>query len=277
MKSLFTIFLLFSFGAMVRAQGHGPVYGLATPTLGKGHASFDAAAMRIRVKDQQSLMLRYIWSYGITQDLQVNLTTPTMIDKINPPPRTRGNSMMPSNGDIEASVYYRFHRNDFGIGKRFETTAILGGSIPTEKERGGIKVGNSLHAAVVTGYASRSIYVWMGSGYQYYFRKYNAQLGDLIYASAVFGYRPPLFKKDYPKPDWRIFVESLAEFPGKNRLYDGNGWQQDRGQKLLLGPTLLGLYGSWGISGGILWPVYQVVPDLQRENYRMVINLSYWL
>ncbi|MGH2642764.1 MAG: hypothetical protein ACRDE2_02355 [Chitinophagaceae bacterium] len=277
MKKIFSVIIeLFCFIPAIAQQGHGPIYGLSTPTLGKGQAGFDVAAMSMESQYQRSLMLRYLWSYGITQDLQINLSTPTLIDKIDKPPITRGNAMMPANGDIETSVYYRFWSNAFGVGKRIESTAILGGTLPTEKTRGGITVGNSIHTALTAGYASRTWYGWIGGGYQYYFKKKGDQLGNLLYATAVVGYRPPFFQHDYPKPDWRLFVESMAEFPGQN-MKAGKKETDQRSEKYFAGPTLLGLYGAWGISGGVLFPIYQHVTDsFEKEGIRATLHFSYF-
>lgn len=235
---------------LIFSQGHGPIYGLPTPTLAKGGVNLNVAGMSLSTENETSYMMRYLFSYGITEDLQINLTTPTMIERLDNPPRTRANSNMPANGDIEASLWYRFFSNAFGVGKRFESTAILGVSTPTDDVRGQVTVGNSLHGAVSTGYASRTWYVWLGGGYQYYFEKSNEQLGDLPYASAVVGYRPNIFKGDYPKPDWRVFIESLAEFPKDNRYLGQQNFTQSRSNKVLVGPSFLGLYGAWGISVG---------------------------
>jgi len=262
----------------INAQGHGPLYGVPTPTLAKGGVNLNVAGMSLGTEDKTSYMLRYLFSYGITEDLQVNLTTPTMIEQLDNAPRTRGNSNMPANGDIEASLWYRFFSNAFGVGKRFESTAILGVSAPTDGVRGQVNVGNSIHGAISTGYASRTWYAWLGGGYQYYFERDQEQLGDLPYASAVVGYRPDIFKGDYPKPDWRVFVESLAEFPGDNRYLGQQDFTDSRSKKVLVGPSFLGLYGAWGISVGALFPVVQdLTPSAVKENYRVAINLSYWL
>ncbi|MEQ9221193.1 MAG: hypothetical protein RLO17_24270 [Cyclobacteriaceae bacterium] len=260
-----------------KAQGHGPLFGLQTPTLAKGGFDFNAAAMSLATDDDQSFMLRYIWSYGVTEDLQLNITTPTMINRLSEAPRTRGNSNMPANGDIEASVWYRFFSSAFSVGKRFESTAVLSISTPTEKTRGQTNVSNSIHGAISTGYASRTWYAWVGGGYQYYFEEAGDQLGDLPYASLVVGYRPNIFMGDYPKPDWRIFVESLAEFPGSNTFEGQLSPTDQRGKKVMLGPSFLGLYGAWGISFGALFPAYQNVNEGPKEKYRLSMNISYWL
>lgn len=279
MKKYYLIFFVgLTMVLKTEAQGHGPIYGLQTPTLAKGGINMNAAGMSIATEDEASYMLRYTFFYGITEDLQVTLTTPTVIERLENAPRTRGNSMMPSNGDIEAALWYRFFSNAFGVGKRFESTAILGVSAPTEDVRGQVNVGNSIHGAISIGYASRTWYAWVGGGYQYYFEKNNEQLGDLPYASAVVGYRPDIFMGDYPKPDWRIFIESLAEFPGDNKVNGQFFSTDERSKKVLVGPSFLGLYGAWGISFGALFPVVQdLIPNTPREKYRVSLNISYWL
>lgn len=272
--------LIYSLSAIfsLNAQGHGPLYGLQTPTLAKGGVDLNAAGMSIGTEEGASYMIRYIFSYGITEDLQVNITTPTMIEPLEIAPRTRGNSNMPANGDIEASLWYRFFSNAFGIGKRYESTIILGFSTPTEDTVGQVTIGNSFHAAITMGYISRTWYAWLGGGYQYYFERGNEQLGDLPYLSAVIGYRPNIFMGDYPKPDWRVFVESLAEFPGDNKYMEQEDFIDQPSNKVLVGPSFLGLYGPWGISFGALFPIVQdLIPGAVKENYRLSLNLSYWL
>lgn len=259
------------------ASGHGPVFGLATPTLGKGHASFDGGLMSSRQAGGSSLMLKYLWGYGITEDLQISLSTHSPIESVPFPPRTRGSLMMQGNGDIEALLFWRFHRDDYDIGSRFESTVIVSGAIPTEKKRGGVAVGNSLHAAAVTGFASRVTYLWIGGGYQHYFDRGTNRLGGLWYASFVFGWRPPLFREDYPKPDWRVFIESVAEFPARNRI-SGVEDPNSGGSRVLIGPTVLGLYGAWGVSGGILLPIYQKLNGRQPdEKARVMVVVTYWI
>lgn len=133
MKNYFLIlFIGLSTLYKVEAQGHGPIYGLQTPTLAKGGINLNAAGMSIATEDEASYMLRYRFFYGITEDLQVILTTPTVIERLENAPRTRGNSMRPANGDIEAALWYRFFSNAFGVGKRFESTAAVNPAIPKD-------------------------------------------------------------------------------------------------------------------------------------------------
>lgn len=255
--------------------GHGPVFSLATPTLGQGELSFDTMVMSTR-QGQNAWMLRQNWHYGLTEDIQLNLSIPTPLRQISNPPQARLGTLMGTYGDLEASGLFRFFKTYPGGGKRFESTLLLSGSVPTEKQRRGVQVGPSVNAGLVTGYASRTIYGWLGSGYQYYGSSGGDQLGDITYLTAVFGYRPPLFQHDYPKPDWRIFVESVTEWVG-SEYQDNQKVDNSSGRRTLIGPTLLGLYGKWGISGGILFPLDSTFSNsAQQEEYRLSVVLSYW-
>ncbi len=264
--------------ATAGAEGHGPVFGLATPTLGDGQWSSDTGLMQMRTDEGSRFMARETLGYGVTEDLQANLSIPLGRggDQFMQPPRTRFGSMMGAFGDLEASLFWRFHRVAPAIGTRYESTVILGASVPTEERRSGVKVGPSLNLGLVTGYASRTWYWWIGGGMHRYFEDSGDRLGSLDYLSAVVGYRPPLFRQDYPKPDWRVFVEALAERAEKNQV-GGQGNPNSGGRKLLVGPSVLGLYGKWGVSGGVLFPVEQDLNGMQaEEKYRAKFVLTYW-
>ncbi len=264
--------------ASALADGHGPGFGLAPPTLAKGGWSSDTAAMSLGTDEGTVLMFREMLGYGITEDLQFNVSFPLSppVDKLRHPPRTRVGSMMGAFGDVEASVFWRFHRQAPDVGDRFEATLLLGGSLPTEDRRGGVKVGPSFNTAVVTGWASRTVYGWVGAGYQHYFSEGNDQLGELPYLSAVLGWRPPLFREDFPKPDWRLFIEGLAEFPQRDRI-GGVMNPNSGGEKVMVGPTVLGLYGRWGIEVGVLFPVRQEMNGSQsEEKFRAKLSVTVW-
>ena len=84
----------------------------------------------------------------------------------------------------------------------------VGASVPTVRERGGIRSGPATSIAIASGYASRVHYFWAGAGYE----KRLARGGDQWVTSGtyslVYGYRPPPLQLDYPKPDLRFFVEA---------------------------------------------------------------------
>lgn len=259
-----------------RAQGgHGPVFGLATPTLPQGAWNADLTVMSA-ARGKRAIMIRETIRYGLTPDVQLNLSVPQRLEGSEAPLRTRIGTMMGGMGDAELSVFWRPHVHYPGVGKRFESTVILSGLYPVTSRRGAADVGPGFHAAAVTGYVSRTIYAWGGGGYQHHFEKAGERPGDLRYLSAVVAWRPPIFQGDYPKPDWRIFIESLAESVGSDRN-SGVAVEASGGERVFVGPTVLGLYGRWGIGAGAIFPVYQQHHDaLADEAARYTVNISYW-
>ena len=262
------------------AEGHGPAFALATPTLGKGQWSSDTSAMSLATREGTAYTFREMIGYGIHEDLQAILTLPLgqVGDRLPHAPRTRAGTMMGSGKDVEASLLWRFYRHAPAIGSRRESSLILSVATATENTRALTRIGPSVHVGAVTGFASRETYWWFGGGYQHYFEEKADRLGDLYYLSAAFAWRPPLFRRDYPRPDWRIFIEALAERSERNTI-NGIAEPNSGGDKLLLGPSLLGLYGAWGVSAGVLLPVTQQLngnEDAFRERYRAKIVLTYW-
>lgn len=82
--------------------------------------------------------------------------------------------------------------------------------------------------------------------------------------------------KDYPHPDWRIFVEVVGEHRAQDRIA-GTPVVDRGGHQMFVGPTLLGLYGSWGISGGPVFRVYENLNSSQpKDRVRLVANFTYW-
>ena len=260
------------------AEGHGPAFGLATPTLARGQWSSDTMAMRVDGDMGAASQLRQLFGYGVTEDLQLNLSFPlghSGEDAMLPTSRG-GGSMMGAAQTVEASLQWRFHRTAPRVGTRRESALFISVSEPTDEAVGGLEPGNGFNVAAVTGYASRTTYWWLGGGAQTYTSRDNAQLGNLYYASAVFGWRPPLFQQDYPKPDWRLFIESVYEKSERHRVR-GQLMPSSGGEKLLAGPSVLGLYGHWGIEGGVLWPVSQSLNGVQpEERYRAKVVFTYW-
>src|SRR6185503_656571 len=140
----------------------------------------------------------------------------------------------------------------------------------------GLPGGQGISAAAVTGYASRTTYWWVGGGLQHYFTNRDTKLGDLYYVSAVWGWRPPYFQHDYPASDWRLFVEALGESTGHNEV-GGVSLPDSGGRKLLAGPSILGLFGAWGVEAGVLFPVSQSLNGVQsKEHYRAKAVFTYW-
>jgi len=266
-------------GPVAAAQGHGPAYGLSTPTLGKGTWSLDIGVMERLVGGTHMAMMRPMLTYGITEDLQVSASFPMPLYLPQGLPHAHSMSRMPTNPDIEFLVGWRFHRQGTGVGSRFESTMYIGFDYPTDAVRAGARTAPGLYGALVTGHASRSWYGWVGGLYRRYMTPVGPtadHLGDLAMYSAVFGYRPPPFQRDYPHPDWRVFVEAVGEYAARD-VIAGVDRPNTGGHQIFVGPTVLGLYGSWGISGGPVFPVYQRMNGTQpRDKLRLIVISTFW-
>ena len=109
------------------ASGHGPVFGAATPTLGRGGWSIDQAwTLRAGNEDERQQMLKTMLSFGITENLQLSGSFPlAMSDGRLAPARMM--SAMSSDREFESLVAYRFQRQPIRIGGRQEHTFYVGG------------------------------------------------------------------------------------------------------------------------------------------------------
>lgn len=264
--------------APAAGQGHGPIYGLSTPTLGRGEWSVDAATMGRFVEGGRALMARPMASYGWTEDLQLSASFPLTLQRDEGLPAVRGLTRMPMTRDLQLMVGWRFHRNALGVGARWESTAWVAYEHPTDATRAGIETAPALYGAAVTGYASRSWYLWGGAARRIHpgAAGEGGELGDTSMASLVVGYRPPAFRADYPHPDWRAFLELVGEWIDEGTL-PADDTTSGGGRQVFLGITLLGLYGSWGISGGPALPLHQRWNgERPRERLRIAVNVTFW-
>jgi hypothetical protein len=265
--------------ARVQASGHGPVFGGATPTLGKGAWQFDQAWMGRTTDEVMEQTLRSMISFGITERVQVSTSVPIPLTTGTQPPMGRMTATMSDAPNLEITGGWRFHARPVGHGARLESTLYVGGSLPTAGERGGIRSSPAVSLAAASGYASRVHYFWAAAGYEKRYARGGDQWGDVGYYSLVYGYRPPALRLDYPRPDLRFFVEAQGEMNARARA-GGLDDPDTGGRIVLVGPTTLLLYKQYGLSGGVLFPVYQRVNGAQsREHYRVVVNATYffWL
>lgn len=179
--------------------------------------------------------------------------------------------------DFELLSGWRFHRKGTDIGTRVESTAYAALLVPGP-QRGPMPLARAPGAfvAVSTGVASRSHYVWGGVGRTQYAESQGDRRAPVLLYSAVWGYRPPALRKDYPHWDWRLFVEMTGEEAGRitrgGVRLPGTG-----GHQIFLGPTTLGIWKNYAISGGVQFPVYRNVGAAHpRERARVALNFSYF-
>ncbi len=261
------------------ASGHGPVFGMTTPTNAAGGWSLDVGLMGRTGEQDNGAMTRAMLSYGFTEDLQLSVSAP-LVFAAAPFPPARGTAMMPGNGDVEGIFAWRFHRRGTGVGTRVESTAYGGLIVPGPQKPAGmardLQRAPGVYTAVASGIASRSHYAWGGIAYTRFTEAKGDQRSDIFSYSAVWGYRPPPLRKEYPHWDWRVFVEMTGEKSG-NLWRAGTEHVGTGGHQIFLGPTALGIYKNYAIEGGVQVPVYRnVVASVKRETLRYAVNFSYF-
>lgn len=258
-------------------SGHGPVFGMTTPTNGQDAWAIDVGFMGRKGEDDTGSMLRTMFSYGITEDLQLSWSVPVVFGSAPVAP-ARTAAMMPGTPDLEAIVAWRFHRQGLQIGTRFESTAYGGVIAPGPQRLAGmardLARAPGVYTAIATGLASRSHYLWGGIGYTRFGDNGGDRRPDIFAYSGVWGYRPPALRKEYPHWDWRLFLEMTGERAGTLRN-DGVAHLGTGGHQIFLGPGALGIYKNYAIEGGVQFPIYRKIGRLvQPEDLRFAVNLS---
>ena len=271
---LFLLFAVALFAQASFASGHGPLFGYATPTNSKGEWSFDAALLSRAASDPQ-LVARGLIGYGFTPHLMVQFSAPAVLANPSLPP----SRLMPG-GDFETTVAWRFHHRASAVGTRFESTAFGGLISPGPQSSTGalspLSKSPGLLAGVVTGIASRSHYVWAGGSFTKHFQTGGDRRPDILAYSLVYGYRPPSWRREADKWDWRLFAEMTGE--RSNRVLFANVTQPDtQAHQVFLGPSALGIYKNYAVEFGFQLPVYQHVgAATQEEHARVAVNFSYF-
>lgn len=247
--------------------GHGPLFGLATPTNAKGAWSIDFGWMGMHSQKRTITMARLMVAYGLTRDFQVSLSGPL---SRNPQSlmSSRALAMMPMTNEVEMMIGWRFRHRDTGIGKRSEDTAYLALSTPNEDiTRPGAFI------AIAHGEVSRTWYLWGGLGYKTYTRGGNHPGNEWFY-SLVIGYRPKSWQWEYPKPDLRVLLELIGELQEKG-VRGGIPIPTSGGHRLFLAPGLLGTYKNWGFSFGVGFPLLQNLPPRSfKQNLRFGVDIT---
>jgi hypothetical protein len=260
------------------AAGHGPVFGAATPVLGRGGWSIDQAwTSRTGDEKQREQMLKTMLSFGLTEDWQVSGSFPlAMSDGTLAPARMM--SAMSSDREFEGLSAYRFERRTVGIGGRQESTVYVGGTTPFGSTRNGVNVGPSVEAGISTGFASRAHYVWVGGGLQHFFERDGQRFGSSRLITGVYGYRPAALRTEAGKPDLRFFVEVTAE--NRAGAQTAAAVAPNAARTVFVGPTALLLHKAVGVEGGVLFPAYEAVAaGTPTEHIRVAVNVTYffWL
>lgn len=274
--------------SLTEAADHGPVFGLGTPTNPKGGWSVNLG-LSGRTGSVGSVEAGQAeLSYGLTENLKLAVSAPLGSKGVcsaclysggDPYPRSSVTLNTPISRDFSGLAWWRFQRKDFA-GKRFESTAVAGVLFPGAQLEPppyrNLHSGPGYLVGGVSGLASRSNYAWAGATYQRYAESHTDRRPDLLSYTAVYGYRPYSWRTDYPRWDWRIFGEFTGERGGALQR-QGVELPGSRTHNLFLGPSILGVYRSIAIEGGVQFAVYHNLPALfPKERYRFAINLAYF-
>jgi len=258
------------------AAAHGPVFGLATPTNSQGEWSFDEGIFGRSTSLGSQASVRDLIGYGFTPHVTLSFTLPVVLGETTLPP-----TRIQPGDDFDSTVAWRFQHRATKVGTRFESTAFAGLAIPGPQS--GFKgITHTTNApgtmfGLVSGMASRSNYLWLGSTYTKFYEHNGDKRPDVLNYSLVYGYRPPKWRRPPDKWDWRMFGELVGEL--SDRFLQTNvAVPNTQAHQVFFGPTALGIFHNYTVSFGAQFPVYQDVGSaFPKEHVRFAVNFSYLL
>jgi hypothetical protein len=271
------VFLLVVFvSTFAPASGHGPLFGLATPTNSQGEWSFDEGTFARASNDGVQASARTLLGYGFTPNLTMFLTLPVVVASATLPP-----TRIQPGADFDLSLAWRFQHRATKVGTRIESTAFASLVVPGAQSgfKGVAHTSDApgLMLGAVTGTASRSNYLWLGGTYTEFFEHNGDRRPGVLAYSLVYGYRPPKWRKPPDKWDWRLFAELVGE-RSQEFLQASSQLGGTQAHQLFLGPTALGIYRNYTVSFGAQLPVYRNVgSQFAKERGRFAVNFSYLL
>lgn len=276
MKRAMIVLVVLALPFCAIASSHGPVFGLATPTNSQGEWSFDQGIFDRTTSLGSQASIRELVGYGFTPHLTLSLTLPVVVGDIRLPP-----TRIQPGDDFDSTLAWRFQHNATRVGTRIESTAFAGLVVPGPQS-GFRGVANTTNApgvmvGAVTGRASLSQYLWLGSTFTRFSEHDGSKRPDVLDYSLVYGYRPPKWRRPPDKWDWRLFGELVGE--RSNRLRQATAAVANtQAHQVFVGPSALGIYRNYTISFGAQFPVYQNVgSEYPKERVRVAINFSYLL
>ena len=257
------------------ASDHGPVFSYATPVNSQGELSFDIGLFGRNGSKGNQFSTGSQIGYGLTP----HLTFTTFI------PATFASGSLPETrifpgGEWSAGSSWRFLHSVTQVGKRLEATGTLALVVPGPQADSGV-----LHqlarvpgvsGSVATGLASRSHYLWVGSGYTWFPERDGSQRPGTISWSTVYGYRPAKLRRNYDQWDYRGLLEFTGEHTSDVRLSNA-ALPNSASTSLWLGPSVLAILKNVAIEGGVQAPLYrdESASVYGRETIRFALNFSY--
>jgi hypothetical protein len=270
------VFVVIGLSLSAFAAEHGPVFGLATPTNSKGEWSFDEGVFGRNTAFGSQASVRALVAYGLTPHLTLSVTLPVVVGSTTLPP-----TRIQPGDDFDTTVSWRFQHRATKVGSRFESTAFAGLAVPGPQSAfNGVAHTTNLPGTmlgVVTGMASLSHYLWLGTTFTKFYEHDGNKRTDVLDYSLVYGYRPPKWRRPPDRWDWRLFGELVGE--RSDRFLQGNvAVPETQAHQVFLGPTALGIFRNYTVSFGAQFPIYQNVgAAFPKEHIRFAVNFSYLL
>lgn len=276
MKCVVALLFVLGLPLFAEAAAHGPVFGLATPTNSQGEWSFDEGIFGRSTSLGSQASVRELIGYGFTPHLTLSLALPVVVGDTTLPP-----TRIQPGDDFDSTVAWRFQHRATKVGTRFESTAFAGLAVPGPQS--GFKgIAHTTNVpgtmfGVVSGMASRSNYLWLGSTYTKFYEHNGDKRPDVLDYSLVYGYRPPKWRRPPDKWDWRMFGELVGERSDRF-LQSNDPVPNTQAHQVFLGPTALGIFHNYTVSFGAQLPIHQDVGSaFPREHVRFAANFSYLL
>jgi len=276
MKRAFTLLVLLALPLEAIASGHGPIFGLATPTNSQGEWSFDQGVFGRSTSVGSQASISELVGYGFTPHLTLSFTLPAVVGETRLPP-----TRIQPGDDFDSTVAWRFQHRATKVGTRLESTAFAGLAVPGPQS-GFTGVAKTTSApgfmvGAVTGRASLSHYVWLGATFTKFAEHSGDRRPDVFDYSLVYGYRPPKWRRTPDKWDWRLFLELVGE--RSNKFLQGDATVANtQAHQVFVGPSALGIYRNYTVSFGAQFPIYRDVGrDWPKERVRFAVNFSYLL
>ena len=276
MKFAVVLFAVVGLPTLAIAAAHGPVFGLATPTNSQGEWSFDEGTFGRNTSLGTQASIRGLVAYGFTPHLTLSFTLPAVVGDTSLPP-----TRIQPGADFESTLAWRFQHSATKVGTRIESTAFAGLAVPGPQSgfNGVVHTSNAPGTmfGAVTGLASRSHYLWLGSTFTKFYEHNGDRRPDVLDYSLVYGYRPPKWRRPPDKWDWRLFGELVGE--RSSRFFQaGVPVANTQAHQVFLGPTALGIFHNYTVSFGAQFPIYQSVGSaFPKERVRFAVNFSYLL
>jgi hypothetical protein len=276
MKFALVLTIVLGLSLFAAAAGHGPVFGLATPTNSQGEWSLDEGVFGRNSAFGSDSSVRELIAYGVTPHIMLSLTLPAVLGNTSLPP-----TRIQPGADFDTTVAWRFQHRATKVGTRFESTAFVGLAVPGPQSAfKGIAHTTNVPGTMfglVSGMASRSNYVWLGGTYTKFYEHSGDKRPDEFDYSLVYGYRPPQWRRPPDKWDWRLFAELVGE-RSDGFLQSNVAIANTQAHQVFLGPTALGIFRNYTVSFGAQLPIYQDVGSaFPKEHVRFAVNFSYLL